>query len=188
MFVDINMPDLNGMDFVKSLNNPPKVIFTTAHSEYAIEGFKVDALDYLLKPISYSDFLKAVTKTNERYFSSAETPVVVQNDEQFIFIKSDYKIIRINYNTINYIEGMREYVRIFIDNHEPIMSLMSMKKLVEHLPESHFMRVHRSFIVNLDKITIIERNRIVFDNNVYIPISEQYQVQFQKYLDEKFLK
>lgn len=188
MFVDINMPDLSGMDFVKSLNNPPKIIFTTAYSEYAIDGFKVDAVDYLLKPISYKDFLKAANKANERFFSKNSTPAVVQHDAEFLFIKSEYKVIRINYDNIKYIEGKSEYVQIFIENHEPIMSLMSLKKLVEHLPENQFMRVHRSFIVNLDKITIIERNRIVFDQKVYIPISDQYQKEFQKYLDEKFLK
>lgn len=188
MFVDINMPDLNGMEFVKSLIDPPKVIFTTAHSEYAIDGFKVDAVDYLLKPISYAEFLKSVVKANERYFSKAEDQAVIKHDEQFLFIKSEYKIIRIDYNQIKYIEGMREYVKIVIENQEPVMSLMSMKKMTEHLPKSHFMRVHRSFIVNLDKITVIERNRIIFDSKTYIPISEQYQVEFQKYLESSFLK
>jgi len=182
------MPDLSGMEFVKSLNNPPKVIFTTAYSEYAIDGFMVDAVDYLLKPISYSDFLKSAGKAKERYFSKAEKILDIQHDEQYLFIKSEYKIVRINYDNIKYIEGMRDYVRIFMDDQKPIMSLMSMKKMSEHLPENRFMRVHRSFIVNLEKITVIERSRIIFDNKVYIPISEQHQAQFQNYLDKKFLK
>ena len=187
MFVDINMPDLNGIDFMKSLSNPPRVIFTTAYSEYAIEGFRVDAVDYLLKPISYSDFLKAADKACERIQHTTEKPTTVQHNDEFLFIKSEYKIIRINYKDIKYIEGMREYVRIFIENQQPIMSLMSIKKLVEHLPENDFMRVHRSFVVNLNKITTVERNRIIF-GKIYIPVSEQYHEQFQQYLDQKFLK
>ncbi len=188
MFVDINMPDLNGMDFVKSLNNPPKIIFTTAYSEYAIEGYKVDAVDYLLKPIGYTDFLKAADKAQQRISTESNKLEQVQHNDQFLFIKSEYKILRINYDNIKYIESMREYVRIVLDGQEPIMSLMSLKKMAEHLPENRFMRVHRSYIVNLDKIIVIERNRIVFDDKVYIPISEQYQSSFQKYIDEKFLK
>lgn len=188
MFVDINMPDLNGMSFVKSLNSTPKVIFTTAYSEYAIEDFKVDAVDYLLKPISYSDFLKASNKAKERYFPTNTIESTIHHDEDFLFIKSEYKIIRINFADIKYIEGMREYVRINLTNQNPVMALMSMKKLIDELPNNNFMRVHRSFIVNLNKITTIERNRIIFEKNIYIPIGEQYKEEFQKYLDENFIK
>ncbi|MCG8579889.1 MAG: LytTR family DNA-binding domain-containing protein [Bacteroidales bacterium] len=187
LFVDINMPDLNGMDFVKTLNNGPKVIFTTAYSEYALEGFKVNAVDYLLKPIAYTDFLKAAGKAKDLYFSDPQPAETVGHGDDFLFIKSEYKVIRINYNDIRYIEGMREYVRIFLDNEAPVMALMSIKKLVEHLPSDNFMRVHRSFIVNLNKITIIERSRIVFDKT-YIPISDQYKEPFQEFIDKKFLK
>jgi len=187
MFVDINMPDLNGMDFVKSLSNPPKVIFTTAYSEYAMDGFKVNAVDYLLKPIGYADFLKAATKAKELYFNDKETITSLEHGEDYLFIKSEYKLIRINYADIRYIEGMREYVRIYLDNDKPVMALMSIKKLVEHLPLTDFMRVHRSYIVNLSKITTIERNRIVF-GKTYIPISDQYKSDFQAFIDDKFLK
>jgi DNA-binding LytR/AlgR family response regulator len=188
MFVDINMPDLSGMDFVKSLNNPPKVIFTTAYSEYAIDGFKVDAVDYLLKPIGYPDFLKAAQKAKDRFFDKEAKPEKIDSDEKFLFIKSEYKILRINLSDIKYIEGMREYVRIFIENQKPVMTLISMKKLVDHLPDKDFMRVHRSFIVNLNKITTVERNRIIFDEDVYIPVSDQYKESFHQFLDENFLK
>ncbi len=187
MFVDINMPDLSGMDFVKSLNNPPKVIFTTAHSEYAVEGFKVDAVDYLLKPIGYSDFLKSAEKAKERIKPKTSENTKIQGNEKFLFIKSEYKTLRINLSEIKYIEGMREYLRIHIENQPAVMALMSMKKMEEFLPEDKFMRVHRSFIVNLDKITTIERNRIVFDKTTYIPVSEQYKSKFQKFLDDNFL-
>jgi two-component system LytT family response regulator len=187
MFVDINMPDLNGMDFVKSLSNPPKIIFTTAYSEYALEGFKVDAIDYLLKPIDYAAFLKASNKAKGRFQSENPEKAQIEGNEKFLFIKSEYKILRINLSDIKYIEGMREYVRIHLANEKPIMALMSMKKMEEFLPDVKFMRVHRSFIVSLDKITTIERNRIVFDKNTYIPVSEQFKSKFQKYLDDNFL-
>jgi DNA-binding LytR/AlgR family response regulator len=190
MFSDINMPDLSGMEFVKSLQNPPKVIFTTAYSEYALEGFQVDAVDYLLKPIGYADFLKAAQKAQELYFSppAAATTEQLESNEKFLFIKADYKLQRINLNDIKYIESMREYVRIFVENQSPVMSLLSMKKMIEHLPKKNFMRVHRSYIVNLNKINTIERNRIVFDQNIYIPVSEQYKDDFQKFLDDHFMK
>ncbi|OFX19122.1 MAG: DNA-binding response regulator [Bacteroidetes bacterium GWA2_31_9b] len=187
MFVDINMPDLNGMDFVKTLNNPPKVIFTTAHSEYAIEGFRVSALDYLLKPISYNSFLTAVNKAKEWFDSQEKKNNQIEGNNEYLFIKSEYKIIRINLSDIKYIEGMREYVRIHLVNQKPIMSLTSMIKLEKFLPKNQFMRVHRSYIVNLSKITTIERNRIIFDEKVYIPVSEQYKIKFQDFLDKNFL-
>lgn len=187
MFLDINMPDLNGMDFIKSIKNPPRVIFTTAYSEYAIEGFKVDAIDYLLKPISYDDFLIAAEKAKQRITPETNKNVHIESNEKFLFIKSEYKIIRINLADIKYLESMREYVRIHLDAQKPIMTLMSMKKMEEYLSDKIFMRVHRSFIVNLDKITTIERNRIVFDKDTYIPVSEQYKTKFQDYLENNFL-
>lgn len=186
MFVDINMPDLNGMEFVKSLDKPPKVIFTTAYAEYAIEGFKVDAVDYILKPIGYSDFLKASDKAKERILLEKEGEELESNEE-FLFVKSEYKIIRINFDNIEYVEGMREYVQIHLTNGRPIMTLLSMKKLMEQLPVKKFMRVHRSFIVNLEKLTTIERNRILFGEKVRIPVSEQYKDEFHRYIDENFL-
>ena len=187
MFVDINMPDLNGMEFVKSLSHPPKVIFTTAYSEYAVEGFRVDALDYLLKPISYSHFLKAANKAKEWFDRREQKPIQIESNDEFLFIKSEYKIVRINLADITYVEGMREYVRIHLTGQSPVMTLMSLTKLEEKLPGSEFMRVHRSFIVNLQKITTVERNRIVFDKGVYIPISDAYKEKFQEFLNRNFL-
>jgi len=187
MFLDINMPDLSGMDFVKSLNNPPKVIFTTAYSEYAVEGFRVDAIDYLLKPIGYPDFLKAAEKAKERFSTQIAEGAQVESNEKFLFIKADYKILRINLSEIKYIEGMREYVRIHIELQKPVMTLMTMKKIEEYLPDKNFMRVHRSYIVNLEKITTIERNRIIFDDDVFIPVSDQYKEKFQDFLNSNFL-
>jgi two-component system LytT family response regulator len=187
MFVDINMPDLSGLDFVKSQSNPPKVIFTTAYSEYAIEGFKVNALDYLLKPIDYDIFLKSANRAQEWFDLQEKKNIRIESNDVFLFIKSEYKVLRINLADIKYIEGMREYVRIHMVSQRPIMTIVSMKKIEEYLPQNKFMRVHRSFIVNLEKITTIDRNRIVFDNNTYIPISGQYNQKFQEYLNKNFL-
>lgn len=188
MFVDINMPDLSGMEFVKSIIDPPKVIFTTAYREYAVEGFKVDAADYLVKPVSFAAFSQSVEKTKKRYFSEQEPSASIKHDDKFLFIKSEYKIVRINLNDIKYIEGMRDYVRIHQMQEKPVMALLSMRKITDHLPPGNFMRVHRSYIVNLDKIQTIERNRIIFDKSVYIPISDLYKDEFQRFLDNNFLK
>ncbi len=188
MFVDINMPDISGLELVKSLSSAPKVVFTTAYQEYAYEGFKVDAADYLVKPIGYSDFLSSADKVKERYFTKKESKEVLSKNDQFLFIKSEYKLVRINFNDIKYIEGMRDYIRIHLENQNPIMSLMGIKRTLDYLPEDSFMRVHRSFIVNLNKITVVERGRIIFDSKTFIPISDQYKNQFQEYLDNNFLK
>lgn len=177
MFVDINLPDLSGMDFVKSLPRPPRVVFTTAYREYAVEGFRVDALDYLVKPISYADFLQAANRAEEK---------IRKREDEFLLVKSEYKIIRINLADILYIEGMREYVRIHLAGDKPVMTLLSMKGIEQKLPASRFMRIHRSFIVNLSKITTIERNRIVFGKE-YLPVGDQYKEAFQKFVDDNFL-
>ena len=187
MFVDINMPDLNGMDFVKSLENAPKIVFVTAYCEHALEGFRVDALDYLLKPIGYSEFFKSANKVKSWFDIHPTKPDEIKSNKEFLFIKSEYKIVRINFNDIKYIEGMNEYIRIHLTNSKPVMTLLSMKSIEEQLPTDRFMRVHRSFIVNLSKITVIERSRIIFDVDVYIPISEQYKDNFQNFLDKNFL-
>ena len=184
IFVDINMPDINGIDFVKSLSKNVKIVFITAHSEFAYEGFQLDAADYLLKPISFTDFLKSANKVNERYFQQNSSLPEIHQNRDYLFIKSEYRVIRINFKDIKYIESKREYVKIFLEGSEPITTLMSIKKLEETLPGNMFMRVHRSFIVNLDKITVVERNRIVFDNKVYIPISENYGEKFQEYMEK----
>ncbi len=187
LFVDINMPDLNGLNFVKSLETKPLVVFTTAYSEYALEGFKVDATDYLLKPINYSEFLKAANKVQKQMQLSPTSKENVESNNEYLFIKSEYKLVRINFNSIKYIEGMKEYVRIHLENEKPVMSLLSMKALEARLPADKFMRVHRSFIVNLDKVSTIERFRIIFDK-VYIPVSDQYKDKFQAFINSNFMK
>ncbi len=187
MFVDVNMPDLSGMDFVKTLENPPFIVFVTAYSEYALEGFRVDAIDYLLKPISYSDFLKSANKVKAWFDAMRQKPAEVMSNKDFLFIKSEYKILRINFDDIKYIEAMSEYIRIHLVNSKPVMTQLSMKSIEDQLPEDRFMRVHRSFIINLSKISVIERNRIIFDGTVYIPVSDQYKSKFQNYIEKNFL-
>jgi DNA-binding LytR/AlgR family response regulator len=188
LFIDINMPDLNGLDFIKSLTNKPYIVFTTAYSEYAVEGFQVDAADYLLKPITYSSFLKAANKVKNLIELTADNQKEsIHSTANHLFVKSDYKLIRIELDDIRYIEGMHEYIKIHLTNSKPVMTHLSMKAIEEQLPSDQFMRVHRSFIVHLNKVTVIERNRIVFDGKVYIPVSEQYKEKFQKYIDGNFV-
>lgn len=197
IFADINMPDLNGIDFVKSLVCRPIVIFTTAYTEYAIEGFRVNALDYLLKPFGYNEFLKAANKALHQYEmqSKAVLPqpappasdVPAENESGNLFIKADYKMIRLDLDKILYMESQNEYIRIFFEDQKPVMTLLSMKKLEERLPADRFMRVHRSYIVNLTKINAVANNRIIYGKETYIPIGNQYKDRFSEYLERHYL-
>jgi len=190
IFCDINMPDLNGMDFVKSLAAPPLVVFTTAYSEYAVEGFRVNAVDYLLKPFGLQDFLRAANRLKER-LETASPPVLPKREgaeDLFIFLKTDSRIVKVALSDIRYIEGMSEYLKVWLDSQpKPIITLLSMKKMEEYLPTS-FMRIHRSYIVNLTKIQEVNKNRVILDANTYLPIGDLYKEAFQTYLDTKFLK
>ena len=186
LFVDINMPDLNGLDFVRSLERKIPVIFTTAYSEYAIDGFQVDALDYLLKPISYASFLKSANKAKTWFDVNHKSNEVVQPQMDYLFVKSEHRLIRILLSDIKYIEGSNEYIIIHLMKEKPLTTLMRMKNIESMLPENQFMRVHRSFIVNLNQVKVIERNRIIFDEKIYIPVGEQYKENFQRFLDKTF--
>jgi DNA-binding LytR/AlgR family response regulator len=187
IFVDIQMPDLTGIEFTRSLEKEHKIIFTTAYEKYALEGFKLNAIDYLLKPFSYEEFLKAAGKAHKKAELEAAALTTIDANNQFLFLKSEYKIRRINFNDILYIEGLKDYIKVYIAGEDkPVLSLNSMKSLETKLPEEKFMRVHRSFMVNLDKIETIDRSRIVFGKN-YIPVSDQYKAKFQEYLDRNFL-
>ena len=184
IFCDINMPDLNGMDFVKSLTAPPLVVFTTAYSEYAIEGFKVNAVDYLLKPFGLQDFQRAANRLQERL--SVPAPAQAETDDTF-FLKTDYRIVKVNIPDIRYVEAMSEYLKVWIEGEpKPIITLLSMKKMEERLPEN-FMRIHRSYSINLDKIQEVNKNRVIMDADTYLPIGDLYKEAFQTYLDKKFL-
>ena len=184
LFLDIQMPELSGIEFAKILPKDTKVIFTTAIPQYAIEGYKVNALDYLLKPISYEDFLRSTDKALE-WFSIAQKQETYRQD-RFMFVKSDYKLYRVSLDEILYIEGLKDYVRIHLRNGEKIMSLMSMKKLEDYLPRPEFLRTHRSYIVRMPEVRAIDRFRIVF-GDVFIPVSDNYKDEVQKYLDQHTL-
>jgi two-component system, LytTR family, response regulator LytT len=187
VFVDIRMPDLSGIEFTRLMDKGPKVIFTTAYEKYAIEGYKLDVVDYLLKPFSYEEFLSAVHKAQKLITLEQKALSEVEANNEFLFLKSEYKIKRINFNDILFIEGLKDYVKVYIQNvPKPILSLSSLKLLETKLPREKFMRVHRSFIVNLQKIDTIERSRIVF-GKTYIPVSDQYKEEFQKFLDKNFI-
>ena len=163
-----------------------KVIFTTAFEQYALEGFRVDALDYLLKPVSYPEFLKAANKALNWFEKNREMQGACL-EEDCIFVKSDYKLVKVELAKICYIEGLKDYVKIYLEGvTSPIVSLISMKSLEEMLPAS-FCRVHRSFIVNLNRITVIERNRIVF-GKTYIPIAESSKDKFMEFLNKRTIK
>lgn len=187
IFVDIQMPDLSGIEFTRLLERGPKIIFTTAFDKYAMEGYKLEIVDYLLKPFSYEEFLTAIHKVQKILRLEQKFSEKVDVNSEFLFLKSDYKIKRINFNEILYIEGLKDYVKVFIHNTpKPILSLTSLKLLETKLPGNKFMRVHRSFIVNLEKIDTIDRKRIVFGKE-YIPVSDQYRDKFQEFLDKNFL-
>jgi DNA-binding LytR/AlgR family response regulator len=187
IFVDIQMPDLTGIEFTRSLEDAPKIIFTTAYEKYAIEGYKLNAIDYLLKPFSYEEFLIAAGKARKQVELESNAQPSIEANNQFLFLKSEYKIRRINFNDILYIEGLKDYIKVFTTGEDkPVLSLNSIKSLEQKLPEDKFMRVHRSYIVNLEKIDTIERSRIIF-GKVYIPVSDQYKDKFQEYLDKNFL-
>lgn len=183
LFLDIQMPELNGLEFSKMVNSHTRIVFTTAFGQYAIDGYKVNALDYLLKPISYVDFLQAANKAVQ-WFELLQQP---KEEIDSIFVKSEYKLVQIELKNILYVEGLKDYIKIYEEgNSKPILSLMSMKAMEEMLPASRFMRVHRSYIVQKDKIRIIDRGRIVFGKN-YIPVSDSYKQTFQEFLDKRTL-
>ena len=182
IFLDIQMPELNGLEFSRMLPPETCIIFTTAFDQYAIDGYKVNAIDYLLKPISYPDFLQAANKALHQHELMHHTP---QDEIDSIFVKSEYKLVQIELRKILYVEGLKDYIKIYEeDNPKPVLSLMSMKAMEDLLPPSQFMRVHRSYIVRKDKIRVIDRGRIVF-GKTYIPISDSYKQAFQEYLEKR---
>ena len=191
LFLDIQMPELNGLELSKMLPENTRIVFTTAFNQYAVDGFRVNALDYLLKPISYADFLEACNKAlqwfqlvqQQQGESTSAAPAA--EEIKSIFVKSEYKLLQINLDDIRYIEGLKDYVKIYTEQSpHPILSLMNMKAIEQMLPASRFIRVHRSFIVQKSKIREIERNRIVF-GNVYIPIGDSYKQAFQDFINNK---
>ena len=182
VFCDIQMPNLNGLDFSRLVENKTLIIFTTAYDQYAVDSYKVNAVDYLLKPISYSQFLRASQKALSLVSMMSNNDVAEHED--FIYVKSDYKLRQIQLNDILYIEGLKDYVKIYVENEQhPILSLVRLKSLEDMLPVERFLRVHRSFIVQGCKIKTIERNRIVFGNE-YIPIGDTYKNAVNDFIEK----
>lgn len=189
LFLDIQMPELNGLELSRLVPENTRIVFTTAFNQYAVDGFRVNALDYLLKPISYADFLEACNKAMQWFqlVQQNEQPATSSAEEEprSIFVKSEYKLLQIDLDDIRYIEGLKDYVKIYTEQSpRPILSLMNMKAIEQMLPASRFIRVHRSFIVQKSKIREIERNRIVF-GDVYIPIGDSYKQAFQDFINAK---
>ena len=194
VFLDINMPDLNGIDFAKSVKKDyskgPIMVFTTAYSEYAVEGYKANGVGYLLKPYGFDEFEEAAQKVLEiceiHQQSAAEVSAEVDND--VIYVKSDYRIVRISINSIRYVEAMSEYLRIICDDRDkPVIVLLSMKKIEENLPSSRFMRIHRSYIINLSKINEVKKNHVIVEGDISLPIGDNYKDAFMNYLSKRIL-
>ena len=181
LFLDIQMPELSGIEFAKILPKDTKIIFTTAFPQYAVEGYKVNALDYLLKPISFDTFVESCNKALCKV--SREHKISPNDQDRFIFIKSDYKLIKINFDDIAYIEGLKDYVKFYLTNDEPpVMSLMNMRSVEEKLPKPEFLRSHRSYIVHLPMVKMVDRMRFVIGDS-YIPISESYKDSINKFIE-----
>jgi len=186
IFLDIQMPQITGVQFLKSLDKRPKVIFTTAYSDYALEGFNLDAVDYLLKPFTFERFLKAVNKAYQQVnltpLESASDETAAPPPKEYMFVKSGYDIVKVRYDQIRYIEGLKDYVKIHTDG-KTIVSLMSMKSLAEELPEN-FVRVHRSFIINFECISLVKKRKVHIQG-VEIPIGEVYREAFLEKLKQE---
>ena len=190
IFLDIQMPDLTGIELARILEKAgtraPRIIFTTAFNQYALDGFRVDAIDYLLKPFNYEEFLRAATKAQAyaellQKASAAASPEI---KDEYLFLKVEYQLVRIAYDDILYMEGLKDYVKVHLKSDpKPILSLTSLKALEEKLPSVKFMRVHRSFIVNLDKIGAVTRNTIQIGATT-IPVSDQYKDLFNQFLSK----
>lgn len=186
VILDINLPQLNGMELARILPQGCKVIFITAHDQYAVDGFRVGAVDYLLKPVDYGEFLSAAQKAlaTSRVTPSAQRGL---HGREYIIVKSEYRLVQIRTADILYVEGLKDYIKIYTDGEtKPVLTLMNMRTLEEELPAHTFMRVHRSFIVNVNKITTIERNRIIF-GRVQIPVSESYKKEFSDYVNARLV-
>ena len=195
IFVDINMPDLSGVEFVRSLVERPMVIFTTAYSEYAVEGFKLDAVDYLLKPFSFADFSRSAGKANSLYElrhnqrpagAAEDVSEALPKDKEYISVKADYKVSLVKICDIVYLESEGEYVRMHLADGSAITTLFRLKNMETALPSEMFMRVHRSYLVNLRCIKGYVRGRVFLSETEYVPIGENYKESFQRYIDSNF--
>jgi two-component system, LytTR family, response regulator len=170
LFIDINMPGINGVDLVRSLEQKPMIIFTTSHKEFAIDGFELDAVDYLLKPITIERFTKAATKAIEYYqFKNA----VEANKSNALFVRAEYQVVKIDHDDIEYIESVSDYLKIHRTTEKPLMTLMTIKAMLGKLPSHQFKRIHRSYIVPVKKIKSVTKKKLRL-NSVELPVSDKY--------------
>lgn len=186
LFLDIQMPELSGLELAKILPNQTKVIFTTAFSQYSLEGYEVNAIGYLLKPFSYEQFLKVAHKTMQLLEYDKNSNTSTDTNHRFMYIKSEYKLLRIEFDDILYIEGVKDYIKIYLTDGTKVMSLINMKKFEDYLPYPEFIRTHRSYIVHMTKVKTIERLKLVFDD-ITIPISDSYKDKVQNFIEEHTL-
>ncbi len=172
LFIDINMPDITGIDLVRSLTVKPLIIFTTAYKKFAFEGFELEAVDYLLKPISFTRFSKSVQKAISMH---QKTVPAKSSDPLYLFVRSEYRMLKLDIETIEYIEGLEDYIRIHLLHAKPVMTLMTLKAVLEKLPPEKFKRVHRSYIVSVDKVVSIHNKKATLVSSKELPISDTYQ-------------
>lgn len=185
IFLDIHMPRLSGLDFISSLHNPPQFILVTAYSEYALQGFNVNATDYLMKPVPFDRFLKAVNKAYELHRLRSHSLGATESEApRYILVKSGYQTVKIMIDSICYIEGLKDYVKIYTDAKKPVLSLLTLKGLVDTLPGDKFLRIHKSFIVSTNHITTMSRNQVQIGDR-WIPVGENFRDAFRKRMFDK---
>lgn len=187
IFVDINMPDLNGLDFVRSLTDKPIIVFTTAYREYAVEGFEVNAVDYILKQFGVPEFQKSAAKVKRQYeLEQMALREQMLNDDN-LFIKADYRTVRVSLSQIVYVESMSEYLRLHLDGGEKLVFLMSIKRLSEMLPRNQFMRIHRSHIININKVQEMSRMGMRMSDGTVLSVGDLYKEDVQRYINQRII-
>jgi len=186
LFIDINMPDISGLDFVRSLEQAPLVVFTTAYAEFALEGFRVNAIGYLLKPFSLSEFRAEVEKVKEIVETRRKALQAERSAPEVLYFKTDYKTVPVEIDTIRYVESMSEYLKIYLDGQDaPLIVLYSLKRLAEQLPADRFMRVHRSYLIPVSRIREASSAAVLLEGDVLVPVGESYRAAFREYLKSR---